>query len=148
MAICNNTLFDLLRNSFLIPYRFNADGKTNPVIMTDDNGQLLPEYETSIWEKEYRHFHKIYQTLGNNKNIYLARAYRYSHDYAANDMKPEQKILEKSDGVLLIRELPDTVKQKGDRGRSIFCCMESYDRTGKGASYVLHFLRAGFSGEK
>ena len=45
-------------------------------------------------------------------NIYLARAYRYSHDYAANDMKPEQKILEKSDGVLLIRELPDTVKQK------------------------------------
>ena len=80
--------------------------------MTDDNGQLLPEYETSIWEKEYRHFHKIYQTLGNNKNIYLARAYRYSHDYAANDMKPEQKILEKSDGVLLIRELPDTVKQK------------------------------------
>ena len=27
-------------------------------------------------------------------------------------MKPEQKILEKSDGVLLIRELPDTVKQK------------------------------------
>ena len=112
MAICNNTLFDLLRNSFLIPYRFNADGKTNPVIMTDDNGQLLPEYKTSIREKEYRHFHKIYQTLRNNKNIYLARAYRYSHDYAANDMKPEQKILEKSDGVLLIRELPDTVKQK------------------------------------
>ena len=27
-------------------------------------------------------------------------------------MKPEQKILEKSDGVLLICELPDTVKQK------------------------------------
>ena len=26
MAICQNTLFDLLRNSFLIPYRFNADG--------------------------------------------------------------------------------------------------------------------------
>ena len=25
MAICQNTLFDLLRNSFLIPYRFNAD---------------------------------------------------------------------------------------------------------------------------
>ena len=80
--------------------------------MTDDNGQLLSEYKTSIREKEYRHFHKIYQALRNNKNIYLARAYRYSHDYAANDMKPEQKILEKSDGVLLIRELPDTVKQK------------------------------------
>ena len=32
MGICQNTLFDLLRNSFLIPYRFDADGKQNPVI--------------------------------------------------------------------------------------------------------------------
>ena len=44
MAISQNTLFDLLRNSFLIPYRFNADGKQNPIIMTDDNGMLLSEY--------------------------------------------------------------------------------------------------------
>lgn len=38
MAICQNTVFDLLRNAFLIPYRFNADGKQNPMIMTDENG--------------------------------------------------------------------------------------------------------------
>ena len=31
MVICQNTLFDLLRNSYLIPYRFNADGKQNPI---------------------------------------------------------------------------------------------------------------------
>ena len=43
MAICQNTVFDLLRNAFLIPYRFNADGKQNPMIMTDENGMLLPE---------------------------------------------------------------------------------------------------------
>ena len=36
MAICQNTVFDLLRNAFLIPYRFNADGKQNPMIMTDE----------------------------------------------------------------------------------------------------------------
>ena len=35
MAICQNTLFDLLRNSFLIPYRFNADGRTNPIYCPD-----------------------------------------------------------------------------------------------------------------
>ena len=40
MAISQNTLFDLLRNSFLIPYRFNADGKQNPIIMTDDNEEI------------------------------------------------------------------------------------------------------------
>lgn len=38
MGICQNTIFDLLRNSFLIPYRFNADGKQNPIIMTDEKG--------------------------------------------------------------------------------------------------------------
>ena len=48
MAICQNTVFDLLRNAFLIPYRFNADGKQNPMIMTDENGMLLPEYNTVI----------------------------------------------------------------------------------------------------
>ena len=45
MAICQNTVFDLLRNAFLIPYRFNADGKQNPIIMTDENGVLLPKYK-------------------------------------------------------------------------------------------------------
>ena len=55
MGICQNTLFDLLRNSFLIPYRFDADGKQNPVIMTDENGQLLPAYKGTAHEKEYRH---------------------------------------------------------------------------------------------
>lgn len=112
MAICNNTLFDLLRNSFLIPYRFNADGKTNPVIMTDDNRHLLSEYKTVIHDKEYQHFCKICQVLGNSNNIYLASAYRYSHCYAPDNMTVEQKILEQNNGVLLIRELPDTVKQK------------------------------------
>ena len=34
MSICQNTVFDLLRNAFLIPYRFNADGKQNPMNVT------------------------------------------------------------------------------------------------------------------
>lgn len=37
---------------------------------------------------------------------------RYSHSYISDDMEPEQNILEKNNGVLLIRELPDTVKLK------------------------------------
>lgn len=56
MAITQNTMFDLLRNSFLIPYRFNADGNQNPVIMTDDKGLLLPEYADISHEKDYQHF--------------------------------------------------------------------------------------------
>lgn len=112
MAICQNTVFDLLRNAFLIPYRFNADGKQNPIIMTDENGMLLSEYKRSIHEREYRHFHEVYTDLGAPKNIFLAQAYRYSHSYTSDDMEPKQNILEKNNGVLLIRELPDTVKLK------------------------------------
>lgn len=51
MVICQNTLFDLLRNSYLIPYRFNADGKQNPIIMTDTEGNLLSEYKKQFMRK-------------------------------------------------------------------------------------------------
>lgn len=112
MAICKNTVFDLLRNAFLIPYRFNADGTQNPIIMTDINGHLLPEYTKSIHEREFRHFHEVYKNLKSTKNIYLAQAYRYSHSYTADNLHPRQIILEKMNGVLLIRELPDTIKLK------------------------------------
>lgn len=92
-------MFDLLRNSFLIPYRFDADGKQNPVIMTDENGQLLPVYKGTVHEKEYWHFHEVYKDLGNQKNIYFAQAYRYSHEYQSDHMDVKQKILEKNTGV-------------------------------------------------
>ena len=112
MSICNNTMFDLLRNSYLIPYRFNADGKTNPVIMTGGHGELLPEFKKSVREKDYQHFHDIYTHMTHNENMYLAKAYRYSHEYTSDNMEVGQKILEECTGVLLIRELPDTVKLK------------------------------------
>ena len=112
MAITQNTMFDLLRNSFLIPYRFNADGKPNPIIMTDDKGMLLPEFADSVHEKDYQHFYNIYKNLDNNKNMFLAEAYRYSHTYGDDPSVVEQQVLERSTGILLIRELPDTVRMK------------------------------------
>lgn len=112
MAISNNTLFDLLRNSYLIPYRFNADGRQNPLILSDENGLLLPEYSSMIRERDFQHFHEVYKNLPDKKNIYLAQAYRYSHTYGDNDETIKQKILEKNTGILLIRDLPDTVKLK------------------------------------
>lgn len=112
MAICNNTIFDLLRNSYLIPYRFNADGKQNPVILTDESGCLLPSFKHLVHEKDYRHFQEIYHDWGKQKNMYLAQAYRYSHCYDDDDIHARQQILEKENGILLIRELPDTVKLK------------------------------------
>ena len=112
MVICQNTVFDLLRNACLVPYRFDADGQKNPVIMTDEDGNLLPEYAKHVHEKEFQHFREVYRKLGNDKNMYFAQAYRYSHTYGEETMEVEQRILERNYGVLLIRELPDTVKKK------------------------------------
>ena len=41
--------------------------------------------------------------------IYLAKAYRYNHKYTSDNMEMKQQILEKNTGILIIRELPDTV---------------------------------------
>jgi hypothetical protein len=120
MAICQNTVFDLLRNASLIPYRFNADGKQNPIIMTDNNGVLLPEYKDTAHKKDYQHFHEVYHDLNNKKNIYFAQAYRYSHSYQSDDMKMEQDSISKTTGVLLIRELPDTIKQKESEAEAYY----------------------------
>ena len=73
MEICRNTMFDLLRNACLIPYRFDADGIKNPVIMTDGQGRLLLEYSSVAHEKEYRHFEEVYQRLGAGRKCILQR---------------------------------------------------------------------------
>lgn len=112
MILCQNTTFDLLRNAFLIPYRFNADAITNPVIMTDRHGALLPEFASSEHEKEYRRFREVFQNQGCPENLFLAQAHRYSHTYGEDHLNVVHQVLEKHTGVLLIRELPDSVKKK------------------------------------
>ena len=46
-------MFDLLRNAFLIPFKFNADGQTNPYFLTDEEGKLLENLPIHVKEKEY-----------------------------------------------------------------------------------------------
>ena len=61
MAVCQNSMFDLLRNAFLIPFKFNADGQTNPYFLTDEEGKLLENLPIHVKEKEYEKFRKVYQ---------------------------------------------------------------------------------------
>ena len=46
MAVCNSSVFDLLRNSFLISIRFNDKGVENPIFLTDFNRA----YRLYVWE--------------------------------------------------------------------------------------------------
>nr|WP_294678116.1 DUF4866 domain-containing protein [uncultured Blautia sp.] len=115
MALCENSMFDLLRNAFLIPFRFNADGQANPVLLTDEDGNLLRKNGTDfgirVSEKDYNRFCKVFRKKEGVK-MYLAYGYRKRHSYNKDTMEVEEYKMGDHIGVLLVYELPDSVKLK------------------------------------
>ena len=93
-------------------------------------------------KKSNRHFEEVYQRLGSRKKNDFAKAYRYSHCYDSH-MEVEQQILEKNTGVLLIHELPDTVKKKETEAQAYASCLGSDGKTGKESAHGFCFLRPG-----
>lgn len=145
MAICQNTLFDLLRNSFLIPYRFNADGRTNPIIMTDESGNLLPGYKTTVREKITSIFMMSTVILTIRKIFILHRPTVTAMPMLLKKWIWNSRFWKKyrcTDHPRAARHC----QAERDRGRSLFCCLGSYDQTGEKSSYGVYFLWAGFSG--
>ena len=111
MAICQNTLFDLLRNSFLAPFRFNANGQTNPYILTDEDGKLIPDIKFHVSDKNYEQFFKVFQKSEQVK-MYLAYGFRKRHCYDRDTMEAQEIRMGEHIGVLLVYEMPDTVKMQ------------------------------------
>ena len=89
MAVCQNSMFDLLRNAFLIPFKFNADGQTNPIFLTDEEGKLLENLPIHVKEKEYEKFRKVYQKRDKVK-MYLAHGYKKRHCYDSETMETQE----------------------------------------------------------
>ena len=85
MAICQHSMFDLLRNAALIPFKFNADGQPNPVILTDDAGVLLPNNKFAVSSKVYDRFIRVFQKQEKVK-MYLASGYCKYHSYDEGSM--------------------------------------------------------------
>ena len=111
MAICHNSMFDLLRNSFLAPFRFNADGQENPVFLTDEKGNFLREKGIHVSDRDYDRFRRIYREKQGVK-MYLAYGYRKRHAYDEDTMEVEEYKMGEHIGVLLVYELPDSVREK------------------------------------
>ena len=85
MALCQHSMFDLLRNAALIPFKFNADGQPNPVILTDDAGVLLPDNKFAVNKKLYDRFVRVFQKQEKVK-MYLASGYCKYHGYDEGSM--------------------------------------------------------------
>ena len=112
IALCNNTMFDLLRTAYLIPYRFHGKNGGNPRLLTDANGEVREEYRNAVSARELRKFHDIYrQHLSVPRAaLYLADGSHLRHKYT-KDMQVREMYSPSRRGVLTLYALPDTVEQ-------------------------------------
>ena len=114
MGICGNSMFDLLRNAFLIPMRFNDKGVTNPVRLTDAEGELIKQTSVNkqISQKQYKMFQQILDQADDipDYEICLAYGFRERHDYRNKNEINTMKIGEHI-GILLLFKLPKEVKE-------------------------------------
>ena len=61
LELCNRSMFDLLKEAYLIPRRFHGKSGENPVLLTDAEGNLLPDKSDKVTRHEYKKFHEIYE---------------------------------------------------------------------------------------
>lgn len=111
IALTGNSMFDLLRNSFLIPFKFDEDGSNNPLILTDDNGRLNADLPIEVPDKDYERFFKEYRRMADCR-MYLAYGWRLHHVYDADTLEVMTQKYDEHFGVLLMYELPDTLKKQ------------------------------------
>lgn len=104
-------MFDLLRNSFLIPLRFNDKGVENPVILTDETGALRDNLSISVPEKKYKAFCDLYREKPDIRDFQMCLAYGFRERHYYNDTLQVQtdKIGEHL-GVLLLYQLPKDIE--------------------------------------
>ena len=96
---------------FAKAFRFNADGQVNPYLLTDEDGNLIQTKEIHVSEKDYNRFKKVFRKEKGVK-MYLAYGYRKRHSYDADTMDVMEYKMGEHIGLLLVYELPDTVKQQ------------------------------------
>ena len=86
LEICNRSMFDLLKEAYLIPKRFHGKAGENPVLLTDASGNLLDSQKKFVTKHEYKKFHEIYlaHPAAPRSKLYLADGYDlvryYTHD--------------------------------------------------------------------
>ena len=56
LELCRRSMFDLLKESYLIPKRFHGKNGENPVLLTDPDGNLLKSKKGLVTKHEYKKF--------------------------------------------------------------------------------------------
>lgn len=63
LKLCGKSMFDLLREAYLIPKRFHGKAGKNPVLLTNPEGELLPEAQKIVSGREYSKFKETYKII-------------------------------------------------------------------------------------
>ena len=111
LELCNRSMFDLLKESYLIPRRFHGKCGETPVLLTDVDGELLQEKKAVVSKHEYKKFREIYQMhkAAPRSKLYLADGYNLVRYYTSG-MNICEKQDNKERGIHILYALPNTKK--------------------------------------
>lgn len=113
LEICGRSMFDLLREAYLIPKRFHGKAGMNPHLLTDKAGSCV---DTSLFDDEKMPTAKELAKLAevrqrhsclSGSDIYLADGYDIARSYT-DGLDIEEKLCNRRRGILALYELPDT----------------------------------------
>ena len=111
LELCGGSMFDLLRDAYLIPKKFHGKSGENPVLLTDVEGKLLESKKREVTALEYEKFHETYRQhqCAPRSKLYLADGYDIVRSYTEG-MQIQEKKENKKRGVMALYALPDTRK--------------------------------------
>lgn len=94
LEICQRSMFDLLRESYLIPKRFHGKAGENPALLTDADGNLRTDFEKTVSHHDYAKFQEIlkHHTCAPRSRLYLADGYDMVRSYT-DDLDIEERFV-------------------------------------------------------
>lgn len=129
LELCNRSMFDLLKESYLIPKRFHGKAGENPILLTDPDGKLLDDKKDVVNKHEYKKFCEIYEQhhAAPRSKIYLADGYDLVR-YYTDGMNIEEKHENRKRGILALYALPDTKKMNMTEAQAYDVIWETFHK--------------------
>lgn len=109
LEICQRSMFDLLREAYLIPKRFHGKAGDNPVLLTDVDGNKLKTENRKISSHEWNKYQEILKNhvCAPRSKIYLADGYDIVRRYT-DDLDIKEDYVNPKRGIFILYALPDT----------------------------------------
>lgn len=142
LKLCGKSMFDLLREAYLIPKRFHGKAGKNPVLLTNPEGELLPEAKKLVSGREYSKFKEVFQShaCAPRSKLYLADGYDIVRSYVnGSDMTITEKRENKRRGIMILYALPDTVKLGLTEAQAYAVVWDTFHRIQKEAPHAMAY---------